>query len=333
MITRRQFSTITLSIVVSMVLGPLARAASSTHIDLSTVLPDGNFHTHNAQMYSEEVAKATGGEVQIQVHSGGSLGFKGPDHLQAVADGLVGMADIHISQQAGNEPVLAAETISFLVNDIDELKTLHRHLRPLLDEAAAKHNQKILYIVPWPAQYIFSKIKADSLEGLKNSKVRVSDRNVQDMCTAIGISPVLIPWVETIPALASGTISGVTTSTASAVDGHLWEFVKYIYPTNHTWMSQMININLDTWNKLSPAQQKTMAHVAQRLQPVFWERAAQADVDGLAKLKSMGMEILPISPTMRQEMRDRTSGQLEAFMKRVPSSATAINAYQTEVKR
>ncbi|MGB6102475.1 MAG: TRAP transporter substrate-binding protein [Pusillimonas sp.] len=333
MITRRQFSAITLSIVVSMVLGPFARAASPMHIDLSTVLPDGNFHTQNAKMYSEEVAKATGGEVQIQVHSGGALGFKGPDHLEAVGDGLVGMADIHISQQAGNEPVLAAETVPFLVNDLGELKILHRHLLPLLEEAAAKHNQKILYIVPWPAQYLFSKIQADSLEGLKNSKVRVSDRNVQDMCAAIGITPVLIPWVETIPALASGTISGLTTSTASAVDGRLWEFVKYIYPTNHTWISQMVNINLDTWNKLSPTQQKAMTDVADRLQPVFWDRASQADVDGLEKLKSMGMEAMPISPAMRQEMRDRTSGQLEAFMKRVPSSETALNAYLAEVKR
>lgn len=333
MITTRQFSAITLSIVALMALGPFARAASPTQIDLSTVLPEGNFHTQNAKMYSEEVAKATEGEVQIQIHSGGSLGFKGPDHLHAVGDGLVGMADIHISQQAGDEPILAAETIPFLVNDIKELEILHRHLRPLLDEAAARNNQKILYIAPWPAQYIFSKIKADSLEGLKNSKVRVSDRNVQDMCTAIGITPVLIPWVETIPALASGTISGVTTSTPSAVDGRLWEFVKYIYPTNHTWISQMVNINLDTWNKLSAAQQKAMTDAAQRLQPVFWDRASQADAEGLAKLKSMSMEVMPISPTMRQEMRDRTSGQLAAFMKRVPSSKTVIDAYLMEIKR
>src|SRR3546814_197695 len=124
MITRRHFSTLTLSIVAFMVLGPFVRAASPTRIDLSTVLPDGNCHTQNAKIYSEEVAKATGGEVQIQIHSGESLGFKGPDHLQAVGDGLVGMADIHISQQAGNEPVLAAETIPFLVNDMRELEIL-----------------------------------------------------------------------------------------------------------------------------------------------------------------------------------------------------------------
>src|SRR3546814_8130977 len=86
----------------------------------------------------------------------------------------------------------------------------------------------------------------------------------------------------------------------------------------------MVNINLDIWNKRSPTQQRAMTEAAQRLQPVFWERASQADADGLAKLESMGMEVMPISPTMRQAMRDRTAGQLEAFMKRVPSSRTAL---------
>src|SRR5690606_32872667 len=205
------------------------------------------------------------------------------------------------------------------VNDMKELEMLHRHLRPLLDEAAAKHNQKILYVVPWPAQYIFSKVKADSLEGLKNSKVRVSDRNVQDMCTAIGITPVLIPWVETIPALASGTISGVTTSAPSAVDGRLWEFVKYAYPTNHTWISQMVNINLDVWKKLTPAQQTAMTQIANRLEPLFWAQTSKVDSDSVAKLKSMGMEVLPVSQAMNAEMRRRTAGLLQAFEKSVPA--------------
>src|SRR3546814_19117260 len=98
------------------------------------------------------------------------------------------------------------------------------------------------------------------------------------MCTAIGITPVLIPWFETIPALASGTISGVTTSTASAVAGHLWEFVTYIYPTNHTWLSQLVNITLDIWNKLSPTQHKALTEAALRLPPVFWEPIGRASL-------------------------------------------------------
>ena len=47
-------------------------------LDLSTVWPDGNFHTKNCKLFAEEVGKVTNGQVQITVHSGGSLGYKGP---------------------------------------------------------------------------------------------------------------------------------------------------------------------------------------------------------------------------------------------------------------
>ena len=81
-------------------------------LDLATVWPDGNFHTTNAKAFAEEVGKATGGEVKITVQAGGSLGFKGPEQLRAVRDGLVPLADILNIQQIGDEPMLGAEVDS-----------------------------------------------------------------------------------------------------------------------------------------------------------------------------------------------------------------------------
>jgi TRAP-type C4-dicarboxylate transport system substrate-binding protein len=267
------------------------------------------------------------------VHAGGALGFNGPDHLRAVRDGLVGMADIHASQQAGDEAIFAAETLPFLVGNLEELQALHRQLRPVFEAAAGRHNQKILYMVPWPAQYLFLKTRSDTLEGMRNSKVRVSDRNVQDLCSAVGLSPVLIPWVETLPALASGTISGVLTSAVSGVDGRLWEFVKHVYPTNHTWISQMVNINLDHWKKLPRAQQDAMESVARRLEPQFWAGTSKADADAMARLRSQGMEVVPISAAMAGEMRRRTGHLLEAFYKQVPASRQPLTAYLAGAKQ
>jgi TRAP-type C4-dicarboxylate transport system substrate-binding protein len=331
MISRRHFSAAGLALLgTSAITSP---AAAATSIDLSTVLPEGSFHTENAQRYAAEVAKATRGQVRIVVHSGGALGFKGPDHLRAVGDGLVGMADIHVAQQAGDEPIFAAETIPFLVGNLEELRALHKQLRPMFEKAVARHNQKILYIVPWPAQYFFLKTRSDTLAGLHNVKVRVSDKNIQDMCAAIGMAPVLIPWVETIPALASGTISGVLTSSVSAVDGRLWEFVKYIYPTNHTWISQMVNINLDVWNRLSPAQREAMEQVATRLEPQFWAGTTKVDKDSKSYLERMGMGVVPIPGTMQRELRKRTANLLEAFEKRVPEARQPLSAYLSGVGR
>ena len=114
---------------------------------------------------------------------------------------------------------------------------LHKYIRPEYEKIAPKNNQTILYIVPWPTQYLHLKVKAETLDALKGIKIRVPDKNAQDMCSAIGMAPVLIPWGETIPALSSGAVSGVSTSSVSGVDGKFWEFLKFFHATNHAWSS------------------------------------------------------------------------------------------------
>src|SRR5262245_17947041 len=128
MFTRRDFMVGTGAVLTHAALTHSASAA--TTLDLATVWPDGNFHTQNAKRFAAEVAKVTGGEVVINVQAGGSLGFKGPEQLRAVRDGLVPLADILNIQQIGDEPLLGTESIPFLVASDSELKILHKYLRP-----------------------------------------------------------------------------------------------------------------------------------------------------------------------------------------------------------
>src|SRR5689334_9496869 len=331
MFTRRDFMVGTGAVLTSTALTQSAGAATS--LDLATVWPDGNFHTTNAKRFADEVGKATNGEIKITVQAGGSLGFKGPEQLRAVRDGLVPLADILNIQQIGDEPMLGTESIPFLVGSDQELKLLHKHLRPEYEAIAAKNNQKVLYMVPWPTQYLHLKVKTDTLDGLKGVKIRVPDKNAQDMCAAVGMAPVLIPWGETIPALASGAVAGVSTSSVSGVDGKFWEFLKYVYPTNHTWSCQMVNVNNDTWKKFTPAHQKAIEELAKKLEPEFWKVSIANDVDSLAKLKAGGMEVVDIPPQMMKDFRAKTAPLLDAFLKRVPAADKPVRAYLAEIKK
>ena len=107
MFTRRKFVAVGASAAATLAMPAIGRA-QGLKLDLSTVWPDGNFHTKNCKRFAEEVAKATGGAVQIVVHSGGSLGYKGPEHLNAVRDGLVPMADILNIQRSARRRCLAS---------------------------------------------------------------------------------------------------------------------------------------------------------------------------------------------------------------------------------
>jgi TRAP-type C4-dicarboxylate transport system substrate-binding protein len=153
------------------------------------------------------------------------------------------------------------------------------------------------------------------------------------MLNAVGMAPVMIPWGETIPALASGAVAGVSTSAVSGVDGKFWEFMKYIYPTNHVWSSQMLTVNLDSWKALSADQQKMVADVAAKMEPDFWANSLKADVDSLNRLKEGGMEVVPVSDAMMTDIRTRTAPLLEGFLKRVPAADKPVRAYLAEIKR
>ena len=303
-------------------------AAAETRLSLSDVLPEGNFMVENAKVFADAVQQATDGEVAITINAAGSLGFKGPDQLAAVRDGLVHMADINISQQVGLNPMFGAEGVPFLVTSMDELKEYHAFLRPEFEKLAGQYNQKILYMVPSPAQYVYLKAEVDDIEDFRGIPVRGADKNTVDIITAIGMDGVVMPWGELLPALASGRVDGVATSATSGVDGKFWEFLDYIYPTNHTWGSNAVTINLDVWNDLDAEDRTAIEAVAADLEPDFWEVSRQGDLNSIATMAENGMTLVPLSDTLKVQIAERAESVQAEFFGRVPQALPVVDAYR-----
>ena len=311
----------------------MVRAQAAMKLPLASVWPDSNFHVVNCRRFADEVKKATGGAVEIDVKSGGQLGFKGPECLRAVRDGLVPIADYLTTQQIGDEPFLGIEGIAFLAASREELQILHKQIRPEFEKITARNNQTLLYVVPWPNQYLHLKVKADTVEALKGIKIRVADKNAQDIWNSAGMSPVVIPWGELLPALSSGAVSGVSTSAVSGVDGKFWEFLKVFHATNQQWSSEFVAINNDIWKKIKPEHQKAIGDLAKKLEPEFWDAAFQADKDSAKKMVDNGMQLVTPPAAMMADLRKRTAHLLDDFMKKVPSAQAPLKAYLAEVKR
>lgn len=303
-------------------------AAAETRLSLSDVLPEGNFMVENAKVFADAVQQATDGEVAITINAAGSLGFKGPDQLAAVRDGLVHMADINISQQVGLNPMFGAEGVPFLVTSMDELKEYHAFLRPEFEKLAGQYNQKILYMVPSPAQYVYLKAEVDDIEDFRGIPVRGADKNTVDIITAIGMDGVVMPWGELLPALASGRVDGVATSATSGVDGKFWEFLDYIYPTNHTWGSNAVTINLDVWNDLDAEDRTAIEAVAADLEPDFWEVSRKGDLNSIATMAENGMTLVPLSDTLKVQIAERAESVQAEFFGRVPQALPVVDAYR-----
>ena len=302
-------------------------AFAQTTWDMSVVWPEGNFHTKNAMTFAEKVSEVTDGDVQIIVHSGGALGIKGPEGMAAVRDGLVPIADILMSQQVGENPALGVETLPFLAPTLPDLALLHKFYRPMIEEIAGEMNQKLLYMVPWPGQAVYSPEKIETLADLEGLTIRVVDANGDSFFNAIGAAPLQMPWGEVVPSLAAGTIKGVTTSSSSGVDGAFWEFMDNMSTFNWQASSNIVTVNLDAWNALDPEDQAAIEAAAAELEGSFWMNSAAEDAAKIATLEENGMTVSSPPEALQADLLAAALPLWDAFKERVPEAAPVIDSY------
>lgn len=311
--------------------GFAAPASAETQWDLPLTWAPTNYMVQNAGVFADAVKEATGGEVVITLHPGGSLGYKGPEMLSVVRDGLVPIGDVFLNQQVGDEPLLGIQSLPYLMESFEEMIEFQAYFRPLLDEIAARNNQKVIYTIPSPQQQIYTKVEVKTIADLSGIKIRSYDAASTKVFESAGMTPVQLPWGEVIPSLATGAIDAVATSAPFAVDGSFWEFLKYGYPTRQSWNLNAVTVNLDAWAELSEEHQKAIEEVGARLEPQFWQSAQDTDAAQMQVLTEKGMVNGTIDDTLRAQLRERSAPLREAELKGL--GETAIKLVESFEKR
>lgn len=298
-----------------------------THWDLSMPWGPSEFHVTNALRFADEVSVVTQGAVTIHVHPAAILGIKGPETMRAVEEGIVDMADAAGFQQVGTEPLLGFESLPYLVDDIDQLALLYSIIRDDVEAAFARHGVRVVYIVPWPNQNFFFDKPIESVADFAGLTMRSYDKSSTDLVKGLGMTPIQMPSPDVVPALASGAIDGVMTSTTTAAAQKYWEFLRYTVRTNHTWSSNMVTINESSWQALEPQHQEAITALARELEPQFWDVARRDDALKLTELEANGMITQLPSPELVAEMRAQSLPIWKAFVGRVPDSEPLLAAF------
>ena len=128
----------------------------------------------------------------------------------------LGLKSVALTQQSGENKLLGLEAQPFMTKNLDKLAILHQRFRPAVHRIAAAYNQKILYMVPWPRKYVYTKVPAKTVADLRVIKVRTYNASTTEIFNRIGMTAVQLPWGEVVPSLAAGTIDAVTTSRVPA---------------------------------------------------------------------------------------------------------------------
>jgi TRAP-type C4-dicarboxylate transport system substrate-binding protein len=316
-----------LSVAVGLTLLAVFSAApcvAKTTWNANSVWPPNNHQTIGLEEFAAKVKEATGGELEIIVNSGGALGYKGPELLKAVRDGLVPLSDMLVSGVAGDEKIFQIVTLPFLAHSFEEAKLLNDTARPYFDKAAEKWKQKILYIAPWPGAGLWSKNKITTVEDMKGLKTRTYDKNGALVVEATGGTPYALPFSEVYSSLATGLIDSVITSTPTGVDGKFWEVLSYYHPLNITIATDMVNVNLKAFNKLDKKTQETLVKLGQEMEAAMWEKVAQIDKEKEAICNENGIETVKPSKELMSALSDVTEGIRRDWLEGASDDAKAL---------
>ncbi len=316
---------------------PADQAKSSEPVKwtANSVWPPENHQSAGLIEFAEKAKQATNGKVEISVQTGGALGYKGPELLKAVRDGLVPVSDILTSGVAGDEPLFGVVTMPFLIQSFEEGKILNDIARPYFDKAAEeKWQQKILYVAPWPTAGLWSKEKVESVAQMKGLKTRTYDKNGALVMEAVGGTPYPLPFSEVYSSLATGVIDSVLTSTPTAVDAKFWEVLKYYEPINVTMATDIVTVNLKAFDALDKETQEALLKVGKEMEADMWSKVAQLDKEKEALCNEKGIVTVKPSKEYLDELAAITKNIREEWLKTAPQEAKEIvEKFQKQVVR
>lgn len=308
-------------------------ALAKTTWNANSIWPPKNHHSVGLENFAKKVKVATKGDLDIVVHSG-VLGYKGPELLKVVRDGLVPVSDILISNVADDEKIFQIVTLPFLVRNFDELHTLITIARPYFDKSAQKWGQKILYTAPWPGAGLWTKSEIKTLADLKGLKTRTYDKNGAQSMEAVGATPLTMTFSEVSPALKAGVIDSVITSSPTAVDAKFWEVLRYYEPLNITIATNMVTVNQKTFEKLPRAHQDALVKAGKEMEKSMWAGVKKWDKDMVAACNKNGIKTVPPSKQLIADLEKITANIRADWLKGAPADAQKIYAEFTKlVKR
>jgi TRAP-type C4-dicarboxylate transport system substrate-binding protein len=311
----------------------LALAGSSygqTKWDMPTPYSDGEFHTRNVKAFVEDAQKASGGKLEIVVHSNGSL-IKHPDILRAVSTGQVNIAEFLLGQFGNEDPVFAADNIPFVAAGYDAAWKFYQAQKPTLEKKLQGRGLQLLYSVAWPGQGLYTKDPLKSAGDLKGQKMRTYSPLTSRLAELLGASGVQVQVSDVPQMFATGAMQAMVTSSATGTATKAWEFVKNYTKTNAWNPKNVVVVNQRAFSRLPKEQQQGVLKAAQAAEPRGWEMSKAREKEGDETLAKNGVTVTEATPELKAALSKIGEQMAAEWQKSAGADGQAIlKAYKSK---
>jgi TRAP-type transport system periplasmic protein len=296
---------------------------AQTAWDMPVPYTDGTYHTQNVRWWVDEITKATGGSMKIQVHSNNSL-IRLPEILRAVSTGQVAAGEILISQFGNEDPFYELDSIPFLAQGLDQAIKLHEASKAALQASLQKRGVRLLYAVAWPSQAFYSKTPINSAADMKGMKFRTVSPITSRMAELLGAVPTAVQASEVPQAFATNIVTGMITSGATGVQSRAWEFSSQFVNLRASMPKNAVLVNERAWQRLPQAVKDAMLAASAQAEPRGWKLAGEVETASIEELRKNGMSIVDPSPQLLSEVKAVGAKLTEEWIAKTGDAGKAV---------
>jgi len=283
----------------------------------------GNFaieHTSTDAMklFKEEVEKASGGKLAIDLFPAMQLGGA-QENVQAVRTGSIQICWIGMAFLSRTVPELEALSLPFLFSSREQaFRVADGPIGKEIDKKMADKGLTLLGFMELGARHVTnSKRPIKTIEDFKGLKIRLQP-NETHLATfrALGANAVAMDVKELYPAMQQGVIDGQENPFSIIAANRYFEVQKFMSNTGHFFDFITIVAHRKTFEALPAAQQKAIRdsiEVAVRYQR---ERAKLQETDSIVEIKKRGVVYDEVTPKLIADMRTATAGIVDDVKKR-----------------
>ncbi|HEX4327665.1 MAG TPA: TRAP transporter substrate-binding protein [Burkholderiales bacterium] len=303
-------------------------AQAQTTWDLPTAYPTTNFHTENVQLFIDDIGKATGGKLKINLHANASL-IKAPDIKRAIRGGQVQIGEILLANFANEDPVYELDGVPFLAASYADSMKLYKAQKTALDKLLGSQGMKLLYTVPWGPQGIYSKREISSVADMKGLKWRAYSPATNKIAELVNATPVTIQAAELSQALATGVVDSYMSSLSTGFDTKTFESVKNWYDTQAWLPKNAVIVSQKAFDALDKPTQEAVLKAAAAAETRGWKMSQDKNQWYAEQMTKNGMKIIKPTPKLSADMKQVGSIMLADWLKRAgPDGKAVVDAYR-----
>jgi TRAP-type C4-dicarboxylate transport system substrate-binding protein len=252
-----------------------------------------NFATsRGAKLFTEEVEKATGGELKVRLHLAGTLQINASNITQAVGENIVQAGDDLFN--SGNIAVAGIPRLPMLIQSYDDFAKADAVLAPYIEKAFAQKGATVLASYTYPMQFVWGRKKLESLGDIKGMKLRVAQPEQGELVRRFGGVSITMSAPEVPSALDRGVVDGIFTAGVGAV---LWkDLLKYAYVMIVNVNNSYFIANTEAYKKLSPDLQARLRQAAQDAARWDQDTMKMEEAESVQLLKSVGYTFTAARP-------------------------------------